>query len=307
MIEVPNNHRVAGRAGKEARGARHPVLEAIPDAVVVTDPDGVIVFVNRAAEALSGYKRSDLVGKKVEVLVPARMRGIHVRHRRNFYSRGAPRLMGDSSGDFEMLRKDGSTVPVEISLGPVGADTVAVIRDETERHRMEAALEHRALHDPLTDLANRTLFFDRLHQSIHAARREGHHFALVMLDVDGFKAINDKHGHGAGDVVLKEVGRRLVEGLRATDTAARIGGDEFAWILPQVASREEARRTVRKRVAGLEEPIELDGMTMDPTISAGVALYPDDGADADTLMREADAAMYAIKRRHHADEGLTSR
>lgn len=278
---------------------RHDVLEAIPDAVVVTDADGNIVFVNRAAEAMTGYERSELIGVPVETLVPEKWRGIHVRHRRGFYSRGRTRLMGDGTKNFSLRRKDASIVPVEISLGPAGADTVAVVRDVTERRRMEAALEHRALHDPLTDLANRSLFFDRLRQAIHAARRDGTQLALVMLDVDGFKAINDTRGHSTGDAVLKEVASRLQLGLRATDSAARLGGDEFAWILPRVRSRRSVDSMVRKRLAFAKEPIKVDGGEIAVGLSAGVAIYPEDGEDTDTLLRQADAAMYSVKRRHH--------
>jgi diguanylate cyclase len=279
--------------------SKHDVLEAIPDAVVVTDREGNIVFVNRAAEAMTGYDRKALIGQAVESLVPERLRGIHVRHRRGFYSRGAPRLMGDGTKDFTLRRKDGAIVPVEISLGPVGADTVAVVRDVTERRRMEAALEHRALHDPLTDLANRSLFFDRLRQALHAARRDRSQVALVMLDLDGFKAINDTRGHATGDAVLREVASRLRLGLRATDSAARLGGDEFAWILPRVISRRSVEAMVRKRLALAQEPVNLDGQQIDVGVSAGIAMYPDDGHDPDTLMRHADRAMYSVKRRHH--------
>ena len=279
--------------------SKHDVLEAIPDAVVVTDDDGRIAFVNRAAETMTGYKRAALIGRPIETLVPEKWRGIHVRHRRTFYARGAPRLMGDGVRDFSLRRKDGTIVPVEISLGPVGADTVAVVRDVTERRRMEAALEHRALHDPMTDLANRSLFFDRLRQALHAARRDGSQVALVMLDVDGFKAINDSQGHATGDAVLKEVASRLRLGLRATDSAARLGGDEFAWILPRVTSRRSVEAMVRKRLAVAQEPVQFDGQTIDIGVSAGIAMYPDDGRDADALMRRADQAMYAVKRRHH--------
>jgi diguanylate cyclase len=279
---------------------KHDVLEAIPDAVVVTDREGNIVFVNRAAEAMTGYDRKALMGQAVETLVPERWRGIHVRHRRSFYSRGEPRLMGDGTKDFSLRRKDGTIVPVEISLGPVGADTVAVVRDVTERRRMEAALEHRALHDPLTDLPNRSLFFDRLRQALHSARRDRSQIALVMLDLDGFKAINDTRGHATGDVVLKEVASRLRLGLRATDSAARLGGDEFAWILPRVSSRRFVEAMVRKRLAVAQEPVNLDGQTIEVGLSAGIAMYPEDGQDPDTLMRGADRAMYSVKRRHHA-------
>jgi diguanylate cyclase (GGDEF)-like protein/PAS domain S-box-containing protein len=274
----------------------HRLLESIPDAVVVTAPDGEIVYANRAAQTMTGYARRELVGRKVEVLVPARLRGIHVRHRRNFYAHGVARLMGETNRDFTLRRKDGSEVAVEISLGPAGEDTVAVIRDVTERKRMEAALEHRALHDPMTNLANRSLFFDRLHQAIHSARRQGTQLAVVVLDLDGFKAVNDAYGHAVGDEVLTIVATRLAEGMRAEDTAARIGGDEFAWIFPRVASRSAVSRMIRKRLDAARKPIVVERKTMDVGVSAGVAIYPDDGRDADTLVRHADSAMYVVKR-----------
>jgi diguanylate cyclase len=278
----------------------HRLLESIPDAVVVTAPGGEIVFANRAAETMTGYRRKELVGKKVEVLIPARLRGIHVRHRRGFYSRGAARLMGAADRDFLLRRKDGTQLPVEIALGPAGEDTVAVMRDVTERRRMEQALEHRALHDPLTNLANRSLFFDRLQQAISAARRQTTQLAVVMLDLDGFKEVNDAYGHAAGDQVLKVVAARFAVGMRATDTAARIGGDEFAWILPRVASRRAVDRMIHKRLGIARDPIVVDGERVDLGVSAGIAMYPDDGHDADSLIRHADAAMYSAKRNGRA-------
>ncbi len=275
---------------------RHDLLEWIPDAVVVTDRTGRIVFVNRQAESLTGYARRELIGRKVEVLVPLRLRASHVRDRREFYARGRPRLMGDRGADLSLRRKGGGVVPVEISLGPAAADTVAVIRDVTERRRMEAALEHRALHDPLTDLANRTLFFDRLRQAINTARRVGGRVALVMLDLDGFKSINDAYGHATGDDVLKALAGRLRKGLRATDTAARIGGDEFAVILPMVSSQVAVERMARRRLAIAQEPLIAGRKRVNLRVSAGIAMYPEDGRDADTMLRHADAAMYSAKR-----------
>jgi diguanylate cyclase (GGDEF)-like protein/PAS domain S-box-containing protein len=268
----------------------------MPDAVVVTDPSGRIVFANRQAEMLTGYARRDLIGHKVEVLVPRSLRSAHVGERATFYARGTPRMMGTSDADLKLRRRDGTEVPVEISLGPAGVDTVAVVRDVTERRRMELALEHRALHDPLTDLANRTLFFDRLLQSIHSARRDRSKVALAMLDLDGFKAINDEFGHATGDDVLRRLAARLRKDLRASDTAARIGGDEFAIILPHVATAKAVDAMVRKRLAIAQEPIKTGRRTIDVQVSAGIAMYPDDGRDADTLIRHADSAMYSAKR-----------
>src|SRR5437899_9652357 len=206
----------------------------------------MIIYVNRRAVSLSGYRRSELIGRKVELLVPSRLRALNAKDRQRFYAGGHVRLMGAPDTDFSLRRKDGTTVAVEISLGPGGKDTVAVIRDVTERRLMEKALEHRALHDPLTDLANRTLFFDRLRQSIYNARRESTQLALVIMDLDGFKAVNDTYGHAVGDEVLRRLPKRLRAGMRATDTVARLGGDEFAWILPHVNGRAAAQRMVRK-------------------------------------------------------------
>ncbi len=268
----------------------------MPDAVIVSDAAGEIVSVNRQAEALTGYSRDQLVGRKVELLVPTPLRAAHVANRRRFYARGRTRPMGGPAVDFKLRRRDGSVLEVDIALGPAGKHTVAVIRDMTERRAMEDALEHRALHDPLTELANRNLFYDRLRQALHAARRDKTQVALVMLDLDGFKAVNDVHGHAAGDEVLKQLGGRLRAGLRATDTAARIGGDEFAWILPRVASDAAVRRMVLRRLAVAQEPVKVRGQEIKVGISAGIAMYPDDGRDADTLMRHADAAMYSAKR-----------
>jgi len=270
----------------------HELLEWIPDPVVVTDSGGTIVYANRQVEGLTGYARRELVGRPIEVLVPAGLRtNSHARNRR-----GIARLMSALDDDFRLKRKDGTVVPVEVSLGPAGANTIAVMRDFSERHRMEAELEHRALHDPLTELANRTLFFDRLRQGIQNARRDRTQVALVMLDVDGFKGINDRRGHAAGDTVLKAIGARLRHRMRATDTAARIGGDEFAWILPRVNSRAGVRRMVKNRLAVAEAPLLVSGRTILIRVSAGVAMYPEDGRDADELMRHADVAMYADKR-----------
>lgn len=266
------------------------ILEWIPDAVVVTNRTGAIVFANRRAEILTSYSGAELIGQQVELLIPEALRASHVGFRRDFYRRGVARAMGPGTGDFTLRRKDGTEVAVDISLGPAGKNTVAVVRDVTERRLMEAALEHRALHDPLTDLPNRTLFFDRLDQAMLSAHREAKRVAVVMIDLDNFKAVNDTRGHAFGDEVLKKVAARLRDGLRASDTAARLGGDEFAWILPGIAGRAAAQATVRARLAAAERRTGVP-------CSAGIAVFPDDGADADTLLRRADAELYAAKRR----------
>jgi len=272
----------------------------MPDGVVISDAAGRIVYVNRNAEQITGYNLKDLRGRQIELLVPRRLRSIHKERRRKYNAKPSRRPMGFADHDFKVRRKDGSEFSADISLGPLataaGSLVIAVIRDISERRKFEVALEHQALHDPLTDLANRTLFFDRLDQAVNGARRDRKQLALVILDLDKFKLVNDTFGHAQGDVLLKQLAVRLVERLRATDTAARLGGDEFAWILPRMAGRTAAERMVRKWLRALDGVYSVGRKRIEVAVSAGMALYPEDGGDVATLMRQADGALYTAKR-----------
>jgi diguanylate cyclase (GGDEF)-like protein/PAS domain S-box-containing protein len=277
------------------------ILEWMPDGVVVADAAGKIVFANRSVEKMTGYRRRELIGAPIELLVPEELRSNHRRQVHGYLSgRMAPQPMGRPNLNFRVRRKDGTELAVDIALGPIrtaaGRQVVSVIRDVTERKRLEADLEQQALHDPLTGLANRTLFFDRLQQALMGARREHRKVALVMMDLDGFKAVNDAYGHAVGDEVLADLSGRLSGGLRATDTAARIGGDEFALILPRIAGRDAVERMVRARMRAIHQPFEVGTERLELSVSAGIALYPRDGRDCDTLLRRSDAAMYSAKR-----------
>jgi diguanylate cyclase (GGDEF)-like protein/PAS domain S-box-containing protein len=276
------------------------VLESLPDGVVVIDQAGLIVYANRQAERLTGYRRGELLDRSVELLVPASLRAAHREHRRRYGARPRPRPMGSADRDFRLRRKDGSEFVADIALGPIGRPearyTVAAIRDATERRRLESDLEHRALHDPLTGLANRTLFFDRLNQAMLGYGRTRRPVAIVMLDLDSFKTFNDSFGHRAGDQILRRLAASLGSGLRSTDTVARLGGDEFAWILPLVTGPEAAIRRVRALLRSVQRKYPIDGKRIEVGISAGLALYPDDGLHADELMRHADLALYTAKR-----------
>jgi diguanylate cyclase len=280
-------------------------LESMPDGIVVSDREGKVVFANRQVEQMTGYTREELGRHGIELLVPPRLRATHQKRRRTYYeSQKDERAMGTVGYDFRARRKDGSEFSADIALGPVdtpsGRQTVAVIRDITKRMQLESELEHMALHDPLTGLANRTLFFDRLNQAMLAAGRDRKQVALVMIDVDRFKAINDAYGHLVGDQVLRKLAIRLTFPLRASDTIARIGGDEFAWILPRVASRDSAARIVRKLLRTNVGNLVVGPQCIEVSVSTGLALYPDDGPDTDSLMRNADLALYAAKRKDRA-------
>ena len=286
----------------KARGLERDLslLEPLPEGVLLCDARGRIVYANRRLEAMTRYERNALAGHSVEVLVPDGLRAVHRRHRLEYQARPRPRSMGSADHEYAVRRADGTTFPADIALGPMeraGArQIVAVVRDITDRKSLEEALAHRALHDPLTGLANRTLFFDRLRQAMLQAGRERRQVALVMLDLDQFKSVNDQHGHQAGDQVLRKAAQRLSIGLRRTDTVARIGGDEFAWVLPGVSGRQAAAVMMAKLLRAVSERYIVGGRSIEVSVSAGMALFPDDGEDVDTLIRVADVELYAAKR-----------
>ncbi len=165
---------------------------------------------------------------------------------------------------------------------------------KTLRHQAEVN-EHQALHDSLTDLPNRTLFHDRVHQALASARREHVPAAVMIMDLDRFKEVNDTLGHASGDELLKQVGLRLRDSLRDSDTVARLGGDEFGVLLPKVLDAEAAVAVARKLRTTLEEPFTLHGLALQMEASIGIALFPDHGSDVQSLLQRADVAMYVAK------------
>src|ERR1700731_3300038 len=173
---------------------------------------------------------------------------------------------------------------------------IVMTEDITARKKQEVALEHQALHDGLTDLPNRTLMFDRLRQAILVSKREHQPLALLMMDLDGFKEINDTFGHHGGDEVLRHVATRLKAQLRESDTVARLGGDEFAIILPGVPDEATAGATATRILHALQEPLIIEGEALEIRASIGIVLFPRHAEDADTLLRRGDAAMYEAKR-----------
>ncbi len=171
-----------------------------------------------------------------------------------------------------------------------------LLHDISERKRLEERIRHMAQHDPLTGLANRALFSDLLRQAQANARRDEERFAVLLVDLDNFKPVNDQHGHPVGDLMLIEVARRASRCVRGSDIVARIGGDEFVVLLRSVRDATHAVAIAEKVRAALRQPFELDGLHLSISASLGVALYPDDGEDETTLMRHADQAMYRAKQ-----------
>jgi diguanylate cyclase (GGDEF)-like protein/hemerythrin-like metal-binding protein len=201
---------------------------------------------------------------------------------------------------FHGLLPDGTVRDVEFfgTVSPTahGSAIAGLVLDVTERQRTQTRLSSLAFADALTGLANRAQFVDRLRDAFVAAQAAGTRFAVLLGDLDGFKAVNDRHGHEAGDLVLQAVAKRLRGAARSNDTIARLGGDEFAMILPSIGTTEHAALVAGRIVRSVQEPIAVDGGTVAVGISIGVALHPAHGDDMDGLVRAADAAMFAAKK-----------
>jgi diguanylate cyclase (GGDEF)-like protein/PAS domain S-box-containing protein len=287
-------------ARKAAERRFQQLVEMAPDAMVFVDGEGVITQVNLQAESLFGYRRADLVGRPLEVLIPDRYHGAHRRHRQRFSAHPDMRPMGR---DLELLarRSDGTEFPVEISLAPLETDegtlVSAAIRDVTLRTQQRDELAYRGLHDALTGLPNRVLLADRLARAVAALERApGTVAALAFLDLDRFKWVNDSLGHDAGDALLRAVAGRLALAVRPEDSVARFGGDEFVVLAEGLRGDDEAWALVDRLRSTVSEPVSLpDGQVVVPTVSIGLTTTDDPHADPAALLRDADAAMYRAK------------
>ncbi|MEX0899870.1 MAG: sensor domain-containing diguanylate cyclase [Gammaproteobacteria bacterium] len=272
------------------------LIHLMLDAVFVVDSDDQIVFVSDACEALLGYRANELIGTPItnymhpEDLSATRSSIVRVMS-------GLPHVNFRN----RYIRKDGSVVHILWSARWSEEDGVriGVARDVSALWKAEEELHFLAHHDSLTGLTNRSLFNDRLKSGLRVARRHRSSLALLFLDIDDFKAINDAHGHAMGDRVLCTIARRLESCVRETDTVARMGGDEFIILLTSVHSAEFVAEKVGQILTAMAEPLgaELGGIRM-PSCSIGVACYPADGEDSDTLLSHADGEMYRMKRRN---------
>lgn len=290
VTEVERQHQELASGEERYR----QLVESTADAVVGLGLDGVITSWNRAACRLYGMTEAEARGRHLTALLPARD---PAEVDSLLAVAGAGELVSDLESLFPLA--DGREVHVSLTVSPVlDAGRVVAIsvlgRDTSERHRMEQALEHQALHDSLTGLPNRTLLVDRLEQALVMDDRDGERTAVMFLDLDQFKLVNDASGHEAGDHLLVQVAERIRGVVRPGDTVARLGGDEFVVLCPG-AGPDEAAVVAERVLHSLVGPFTLDGSRLYTTASLGVAIAPP--GDAQTLLREADMAMYAAKAR----------
>ena len=244
-----------------------------------------------------GYPHADLKGRNVNVLMPEPYHSEHDRSLARYLSTGQPHTIGIGR-EVQGRRRDGSTFPLEVHVTEVPHHKprlfTGIVRDITERRQAEAQLRQQALHDPLTGLANRVLFRDRLNIALARQQRQHTRVAVLFLDLDRFKVVNDSLGHPTGDRLLQQVAGRLSDAIRPTDTGARFGGDEFAVLVDSLDIADAAPRVAERLLTALSEPFQLDAQALTVSASIGIA-YSDRDQSADDLLRDADAALYRAK------------
>ncbi len=280
------------------------IIESAYDGIVSIDSDHRIVLFNAAAEAMFGYRADEVLGQRIEMLMPERFRDDHVQHVGRFArSPELSRTMSERIGEITGRRKDGSEFPLEAAISKMrvrgSLEFTAAMRDVSERVRLIEQLERQAKRDLLTGIYNRRAFYDRAAELIALSRRNGQPLAVAMGDMDHFKRINDRFGHAAGDAVLKVSSRIAQDVFRASDVPARMGGEEFAVLMPETEEHEaaimlERLRQAMNRASG--SPY-WEGRTPIPfTMSIGVAAWRPEEATIDEALQRADKALYAAKR-----------
>jgi diguanylate cyclase (GGDEF)-like protein/PAS domain S-box-containing protein len=276
-------------------------LDSIGDAVICTDTADKISFLNPIAERMTGWSLKEAFGLPLS-------EAFRIMDASTGKTAADPIAKAVGQGRTTKLpanciltRRDGHQIFIEDSVAPivgsdgVAAGTVLVFRDVTAARGLADQITHLAEHDALTGLPNRLLLNDRLNQAIAQAGRKGSQVAVLFLDLDGFKHINDSLGHPAGDKLLRSVAQRLQECLRSPDTISRQGGDEFVVLLQDLHQSEQAAHSAKRMLKCVSEPHSIDGHELHITASMGISIYPDDGLDAETLIKNADTAMYQAK------------
>jgi diguanylate cyclase (GGDEF)-like protein/PAS domain S-box-containing protein len=262
-------------------------------AIFITQHDGKIIWFNQALSDISGYSEQEIMDSTLHMFNSGS-------YEESFWQ---TILQGKVwTGDVLNRRKDGSLYNVFQTISPLHNNQneinyfLCVQQDVSEKKELERKIEYLAYHDMLTGLPNRTLFYDRVEQAITQAKRDQTEFSLLFIDLDGFKEINDNHGHAAGDLVLKTVAERLRACVREGDTVARLGGDEFMVLLRDIHPSSDLKNVTQKILEHVALPYELGAVQAQVTVSIGVSNYPSDGGVVEKLISCADDAMYIAKR-----------
>ena len=273
------------------------IMEGIEEGYYEVDLAGNLTFFNDSMCKSLGYSKEELMGMNNRQYTDQENAKRLFQAFNQVYRTGKP----GRGFDHEIIRKDGTKRYVEGSIvlqkdssgNPIGFR--GIVRDITERKRTEQQLNHMATHDTLTGLPNRILFMDRLKMALAQAKRDNYKLAVMMLDLDHFKNVNDTLGHMVGDQLLKEISLRLTGRLRQNDTISRLGGDEFIILLPAIERVEDSIEVAEIILSSFQQPFTCDDNKITSSVSTGIAIYPDDCQDTDSLLKNADMAMYYVK------------
>lgn len=280
------------RRASKHRETLNRIIHRINAGILICDGNNIVKAANQPAGALFGYDAEDIVGMHEQQLLTLQENVL--------YGRRQDGTLFHIESQYRELTLDNATLKIQ------------TLADVSQQRSMERTLSHLAYHDALTGLPNRLLFDDRLQQSILSARRRGSRLAVLFVDLNKFKQVNDNHGHHIGDQLLKEIGLRLRSCLREEDTVSRFGGDEFGILLNSISGRDDCTLVVTHLLETLRAVFIAEGIMLFPDASVGISLYPDDGLEEKTLIRCADQAMYAAKRNstghfafYSGEEGLS--
>ncbi len=275
------------------------ILDNVIDGIITISEEGIIESFNASAERLFGYQANEVMGKNIKMLMPEPYRSEHDQYLANYRTTGQGKILGIGPREVEARLKDGTITPIDLATSEATIDGtrsfIGIVRDITERKETAERLTRLATSDFLTGLANRSLFNDRLHHAVNLAKRNETKVAILYIDLDQFKLINDSLGHAAGDLLLQESAKRLPECLRNSDTVARLGGDEFAVILEFINDTSDMITIANNIIKAFESPFTIDNNELFSGVSIGISIYPDDANDIAGLLKNADIAMYKAK------------
>jgi diguanylate cyclase (GGDEF)-like protein/PAS domain S-box-containing protein len=325
VVKLGDGVAVTNRDVTEERARQHQIadlneftqsmIENAPFSIIATDPSGTVTAMNPAAESLTFYRKHELIGQHSMVMLhdPTEMSARAVQLSKDlgesvqagFGSLIAKPKQGETDEhEWTYVRKDGSRIWVNLAMTALKTQSengekivgyLGIAFDITERKRLTEFVNHLAHHDQLTGLPNRVLLDDRMQQAIQRAKRNRHKVAVLMVDVDYFKRINDSLGHSAGDTLLDAIAKKLCSAVRQTDTVARMGGDEFVIVMPEFRDEKDAIRCAEAILQKVSTPTMLGSREVNVTVSVGLCIFPDCAHDAESLLKNADAALYEAK------------
>jgi diguanylate cyclase (GGDEF)-like protein/PAS domain S-box-containing protein len=284
---VTNLKQIKGELEK-SQSQLQAIIHNAMDGIITTDEAGSILGFNPAAEQIFGYAPPEVLGHNLNILMPEPFKSEHDSYIHRYIQTGQAKIIGVRAREVIAVRKNGEQFPMELSASEMvlGGQRyfVGIVRDITERKLADEKIAHLAHYDFLTGLPNRALFLDHLEHSISMAKRKKFRVAVLFLDLDGFKKVNDTLGHEAGDLLLRGVSKRLKDAIRTSDVVARVGGDEFIFVLNEIGPDENAALMANKIITALSAPFELHGQQCHVGASIGISFYPDGSIAPEALI-----------------------